>query len=187
MRHFGPQYLVPIFVDETPVAVIAVAAHATNLYFDDSGFVQQTDPTDGGGEFHVSGIPLTLEGLTTPLSPEDAVRFAFAETGERTVELPELGVPGNRVARTGARWQLELAAPVAFERVVDGATVTTSRVFVGTWCSVADALLGGPPVCTQRMRLFVAADQQPTHEDIGDALIPLRADFAVDVHEVRVR
>jgi len=186
-RHFGPQYMVPIFVDETPVAVVVVAAHATNLFFDESGLLQQSNSSEGGGEFRISGIPWSLEGLTMPLSPEDAVRFAFGETGQPTVQVPVLGVPGNNISPAGARWEIELAAPVSFERVVDGASVTASRVFVGTWCSAADVILGGPPGCILRMRLFVAADQQPTQQDIGEGLVPLRPGFAVDVHEVRVR
>lgn len=187
IRAYGPHYLVPLFVDATPVVVVGVAAYATNIYITQDGFVRRIDNLDGGNEFRVSGIPLALGGTTLPPSPETAVEFAWTETGTRVDEVPVLGVPGNRVSRTGARWRLELAHDVDFERLIDGQVVASSEVYVGVWCSIYDARLGLNEPCEEHLRLFVAAAAQPLTEEIEGVSLPLRDGYAVDLNEVRVR
>ncbi|MFW6080158.1 MAG: hypothetical protein ACODAE_11085 [Gemmatimonadota bacterium] len=188
MRHYGPHFLVPLYVDATPVVVVGVAAYATNIVLDERGFVRRTDETDGGGEFRVAGIPLVLDGITMPPAPETAVRFAFTETGTKVDDVPVLGVPGNRVARTYARWRLRLAEPVAFERLVDGGMVVTRDVYVGLVASIADARVDDAAASSAPgLRMYVAAETQPAVEEVGPVEVPVRPGYAVDLHEVVVR
>lgn len=188
IRHYGPQFLVPLYVEATPVVVVGVAAYATNIALDEYGFVGWTDNLDGGGEFTVTGIPLILDGTTVPPAPEVAVEFAFTETGVKISDVPVLGVPGNRVVRTLARWRLRLAEPVEFERVVDGRFVVTQDVYVGLFQSIADTRMDdGATSSAPHLRMYVAAETQPTEEEVGSVPVPLRPGYAVDLHEARVR
>lgn len=170
------------------MVVVGVAAYATNIVLDEHGFVRWTENLDGGGEFRVTGVPLSLGGITVPPAPELAVRFAFTETGSKISEVPVLGVPGNRVVRTLARWRLRLAERVEFERVVDGRFIVTQDVYVGLFQSIADARVDdGATSSAPRLRMYVAAETQPTGEDVGSVPVPLRPWYAVDLHEARVR
>lgn len=187
IRHYGPHFLVPLYVGTTPVVVVGVAAYATNIFLDERGFVRRTDDWDGGGEFRVTGVPLSLDGVTVPPAPEVAVEFAFKETGVKVRDVPVLGVPGNHVVRTYARWRLRLAEPVEVERIVDGATVVTEDVYVGVFRSFADTRAGGSEPAGPALRLFVAAETQPVVQEVGSVSVPLRSGYAVDLHEVRVR
>lgn len=188
IRHFGPHFLVPLYVGATPVAVVGVAAYATNVILDERGFVRRSDNLDGGGEFTVSGVPLSLNGITIPPAPEVAVEFVFMKTGVRISDVPVLGAPGNRIVRTAARWRLRLVEPVAFERLLDGHEVVTRDVYVGLFQSIADARAGGESgSSTARLRIYIAADTQPAVEELGAVQMPLRPGYAVDLHEVRVR
>lgn len=186
IRHFGPHFLVPLYVEATPVVVVGVAAYATNVFLDERGFVRWTDNLDGGGEFRVTGVPLILDGVTVPPAPEVAVEFAFTEAGVKVSDMPVLGVPGNRVVRTLARWRLRLAVPVEFKRLIDGATVVTEDVYVGVFQSFADGQAGSE-AASPALRMFVAAETQPAVEDVDSVPVPIRPTYAVDLHEVRVR
>jgi hypothetical protein len=187
IRHFGPHFLVPFYEGERPVVVVSVAAYATNIVLDALGFVRRISNTEGGNEFRVSGVPLSLDGLTLPPAPEDAVEFAFEQTGARIVDVPVLGVPGNRVVQTGARWRVRLERVVEFERVVNGQSMQASEVYVSAWPSLADAREFGVLPSETDLRLFVAAPAQPATEDIGGIAVPLRPGYAVDLYEVRRR
>lgn len=184
IRHYGPHFLVPMYEDATPVAVVGVAAYATNLFVNDRGRLETTTPLGGGGEFRVSGIPLALGGLTSPPSPEAAVKFAFERTGARTVDVPVLGTPGNRIVRTAARWRLRLERPVELE-LVDGRTVTSDEVYVAgiRLAAIGRGSWDGPRPA--RLRLLVAAAEQPDVQTDGPARFTIRDGYAVDLHEVR--
>lgn len=187
IRHFGPRFLVPLYVDATPVVSVSIAAYATNLYLDEQGFVRRTDNLSGGGEFRVAGIPLVLDGITLPPDPEVAVRFASEQTGVRVSEVPILGVPGNRVFSLASRWRLKLEHPVAFERAVDGEVVLEDEVYVGVLPSITDARQDEGSISpTPGLRLFVRAGNQPAFEPLESFNAPLRPGYAVDLHEVRV-
>ena len=186
IRYWGPFYLIPLFEGAEPAVVVAVSAYATNLELDTRGFVQRRDNLDGGNEFRTVGVPLQLQEVTLPPSPEVAVRFAFEQTGVRIAGVPVLGVPGNRVSPTGARWQLQLAEPREFERIGDGSRVTTDTVYVGVWPSIVDHPPGGEPVLPPRLRLFIAGPDQPEAEDFGDARLPIRPGYVVNVTEARL-
>lgn len=186
IRHHGPHFLVPLYVGARPVVVVGVAAYATNIFLDERGFVRRADNLDGGGEFRVTGVPLSLDGITVPPAPEVAVEFASTETGVKVSDVPVLGVPGNRVVRTLARWRLRLAEPVEFERLIDGAPVVTEDVYVGVFSSFADHRAGTEPA-GPALRLLVAAETQPVVQEVGSVPVPLRPGYAVDLHEVRVR
>lgn len=183
IRHFGPRFLVSLYDGPVPVIAVSVSAYATNISLDDRGFVRRIG-LEGGGEFRVGGVPRHLDGVTLPPAPEAAVEFASLATGRRITRIPWLGVPGNRVSSNGARWRLELDAPVTLERVADGRHVTTRHVYVGVWPSIADARLGAPTT-PAGLRLFVAAEMQPEVEALGPVDFPLREGYAVDLHEVR--
>lgn len=188
IRHFGPQFLVPLYVDAKPVVVVGVSAYATNIDLDAQGFVHRLDNLDGGGEFRVSGIPSSLGDVAVPPAPELAVAFAAQETGLKITEIPVLGVPGNRVVRTQARWRLRLSAPVALERLADGRVVETDEVYVGLFPSIADARLDPPWISEGvALRMFVASSDQPATLVLPDGELPIRAGYAVDLHEVRLR
>lgn len=188
IRHFGPLYAVPLYVGATPVVVVGVAAYATNIMVDEKGFIRRADNLDGGGEIDVLGIPLSLKRVTVPPSPEHAVEFAALSTGEKVVEVPVLGVPGNRVTRLAARWRVRLEEAVEFERRVDGEIVVTDEIYVGIFRSIADARLGGTSsISPPRLRMYVAAATQPTAEEIRSTAIPIRAGYAVDLHEVTAK
>jgi hypothetical protein len=185
VRWFGPWYLVPMYEGSTPVATVTVAAYATNLEIDSRGFVHRAAP-DGGSEFRVLGIPLAGGGLSMPFTPEAAVEFAFNVTGIKTIEVPVLGVLGNRIASAYARWQIVLERPVTLERLLDHERVVTDTVYVGMFPSSLDGRRGlatdwDPP----RARLFVAAESQPATEDILGTQVQLRPGYVVDLHEVR--
>ena len=183
VRHFGPRFLVPLYVGSVPVVVVSVSGYATNTTLDDHGFVRRSgNPT--GGEFRVSGIPRSLGGITLPPAPEVAVRFAVNETGSRVSAVPVLGTPGNYVSSTGSRWRLLLEHEVDFVRLADGQPVVSREIFVGVWPSIADARLGYESTAAA-LRLFVAAPDQPQAQDLGWAEVPLRPGYAVDLHEVR--
>jgi hypothetical protein len=186
IRHFGPHYLVPFYEGGRPVLVVSVAAYATNIVVDELGFVHRTDNRDGGGEFRVSGVPLSLDGLTQPPAPEDAVEFVFEQTGSRIVDVPVLGVPGNRVVQIGARWRIRLERVMEFERIADGQVLQASEVYVSTWPSFTDVREFGI-IPSPGLRLFVAAPVQPAAEDIPGGSIPIRPGYAVDLYEVRAR
>ncbi len=66
--------------------------------------------------------------------------------------------------------------------------VRSEEIYVGVFRSMADARLDTswtpPPI---GLRMFVAAAQQPTVENVGGAEVRLRPGFAVDLHEVIVR
>lgn len=145
-------------------------------------------PDGSGGEFAVSGVPISMGGTTIPPAPEVAVEFAFAETGSKIVDVPVLGMPGNRVTRTAARWHLRLAELMTFERIVDGQVVGSDEVYVSHFPSIADARLADSwDTSGIRLRLYVAAAMQPTVETLGSIDLPLRPGHAVDLHEVRLR
>jgi hypothetical protein len=187
VRHFGPQYLAPFYVGPEPVLVVAVSAYATNVFLNADGFVERTDPLDGGGEFWTSGIPITLEGVSTPPSPEVAVEFAYQQTGVRVVEVPVLGALGHRIAPPAARWRVRLAKPVRVKRLMDGQEVTTDVLFVGTTQGTADArMVPGGVSEGFGLRLLVAAAEQPETQPLGDADLPVQEGYALELHEVRV-
>lgn len=188
IRFFGPYFLVPLYEKAVPKVVVAVAAYATNVAVDPLGFVHRLDPRDGGNEFRVSGIPLALDSLTMPPAPEAAVQFAFEVTGVKIVEVPVLGVPGNRVKPTLARWQLRLAQPVVLERLVDDGLLSTDVVYVRVVRSFADVRLNASALSqAPGLRLFAAASLQPDVEHYDGTELPLRPGYAVDLHEVRHR
>ena len=187
LRHSGPHYLVPFYSADTPVVVVGVSAHATNVFIDGDGFVRDLEPLGNGNEFRVSGIPLTAADGGYPPIPETAVQFAFERTGVRVTEVPTLGVPGNRWERNAARWHLRLARRVAFERLVDGATVESDVVYVASAPISVDRRINPawePP--PWGLRLLVPVAEQPTHEVRGEFTGTIRAGYAVDLHEVRV-
>lgn len=186
VRTYGPHYLVTLYTNATPVVSVGVSAHATEVWIDERGFVRK--PPVAGGEFFVMGIPRG-SGAVVPPPPEAAVVFAANETGAKIVEVPALGVPGNRVIRNLARWRLALDRPVALRRLVDGVVVTTAVVYVGAYPSIIERVSEGV-----RLRLFVAAENQPKEESIDyrgandevvEESIPLRDSYAVNLHEVR--
>jgi hypothetical protein len=188
IRFFGPYFLVPFYEQAVPKVVVAVAAYATNVAVDSVGFVYRLDSHDNGGEFRVSGIPLMLESVATPPAPEVAVQFVFQVTRVSIVEVPVLGVPGNRVTPTFARWRIRLAEPVVLERLVDGGLVSTDVVYVGVAPAFADVRLDGSAVSrTPGLRLFAAASVQPDVELHEGLDLPLRPGYAVGLHEVRHR
>lgn len=185
IRHFGPRFLVPLYEGSRPVVVVSVAAYATDAFIDHRGYVRN-DSQDGGGEFHVSGIPADLNGITLPPSPEVVTVFAARQTGALVAEMPILGRPGNFVSSTGARWLVTLDRAVTFERLMDGELVSSREVYVGVWPSITDAQLGFLE-SDARLRLFVAASEQPATQMVGDNNAPLRPGYAVNLHAVRVR
>ena len=188
IRDNGPHFIVPLYVGATPVVVIGVAAYATNIVLDENGFVRRADNLDGGGEFGVSAIPLSLSQTSIPPTPEAAVEFAFRETGVKIDKIPMLGGFGNRIVRTAVRWRLHLAAPVEFELLINGASLVTQDVYVGLFQSAADARESETSMSSApRLRMYVAARTQPATETIGSIDVQLRRGYAVNLHEVRVR
>jgi hypothetical protein len=182
IRQFGPQFQVPFYVGDTPVVSVSVSAYATNLYLNEGGFVRWEDNLDGGGEFSVAGIPITLKGVTLPPYPEVAVAFAYQQTGVKVAEVPELGLPGNRVTSLASRWRLKLAEPVEFVRLWDGGIVLEDEIYVGVFRSVA--VREGAGSTSHELRLHVAAPEQPAYEQIGQLEAPIRDGYAVDLEEV---
>jgi hypothetical protein len=188
IRLFGPYFLVPLYEQGVPKVVVAVAAYATNVAVDSRGFVHRLELRDDGNEFRVSGIPRALESVTVPPTPEAAVQFAFEVTGVKIAEVPVLGVPGNRVTPTFARWRIRLGERVVLERLVDGGLVSTDVVYVGVAPAFADVRLHASAVSrAPSLRLFAAASAQPDVERYESLDLPLRSGYAVDLHEVRHR
>jgi len=186
IRHFGPQYLVVMLEDGEPTVTVAVSLHAVNIWLRPGGFVARTDPLDGGGEFNVSGIPLSLAIDGYPPTPELAVKFAYEQTGVQIGGVPSLGRPGNHIAASAARWRLELVEPAKFVRLIDGAVVESAIVYVGTAPISVDLRFDpgwkAPPL---GLRLFIAAEQQPASEVVGVHTATIRPGYAVDLHEVQ--
>jgi hypothetical protein len=189
-RSFGPQFLIPIGVDGRQVVAVSVAAYATDLWIDSTGFVRM--PMVAGGEFWHIGVPHD-QPTGLPVSPEGAVRFAANETGAKIREVPVLVRPGHRVDMASSRWRLELDREIDFVRLVDGVEVRTSSVYVGSFRSVIEDVPRG-----WHLRLFVPADSQPENEvipyhipgdpdrEIYQIEVPIRSDIPVDLHEVIV-
>lgn len=184
IRAFGPHFLVSLYSGDVPAVVVGVSAHATNVSVNSEGLIERSDFLDEGGEFRVTGIPRALAGVPVPPSPEAAVQFAFLQTGLKTVEVPVLGVPGNRIERNSARWRLVLERPVEFERLADGGRVTSPEIFVAVYPIGVDILLDPswvpPPV---GLRLLVPAGDQPSSEDLGSVVAAVRPGYAVNLYE----
>lgn len=187
IRTYGPHYLVPFEQRGEWVLVVSVSAHSTNVFLSDDGFIRRRDNLDGGGEFGVTGISILFNGLQIPPAPERAVQFAFQRTGVPVIEVPRLGTPGNYWEANGARWQLQLERPVQFERLADGAPVTTSVIYVAAFSFGFDRLLSenwtpGPV----GLRLMVPAPDQPATQRVGEVEASIRPGYHVKLFEVKV-
>jgi len=182
IRTYGPQFVMPLFDNGKPVVAVSVSAYATNVFVNSAGFVETKDPAlEGGGEFQVTGIPLSLSDVGMPVSPELATQFAFEQTGARVIEVPRLGLPGHRVLNAAARWRIVLEHAVDLERLADGAPVRTDVVYVGVLPIGMDRMLDpawtAPPF---GLRLFVAAEVQPDFVEVANQTVPVRAGYDLD-------
>lgn len=157
LNHYGPYYLVPLYVDHDQVALVDVAALAT-IYVTDSGSFEGK----AGGEFKWAASPHG-HPFGNPLSPEAAVQIASEATGALVSGLPRLLGPGHRVVIHQARWEVRLNRPVEGFRSSDGTPIQTEVVYVGLYPSFTDFVAGEP----WAPRLFVAAPVQPTEQLIG--------------------
>jgi hypothetical protein len=119
-RESGPQARALSKREDGRTRIRGPTPYATNLSLDSHGRIVRSDPLNSGGEFRVQGIPIYLNGVTLPPAAEVAVEFASRHTGVKVSNVPVVGLPGNWVVQTQARWQLVMARSVAFERVVDG-------------------------------------------------------------------
>jgi len=187
IRTYGPQYIVLLFDNGKPVVAVSVSAYATNVFVNSAGFVEDRVASDeAGGEYQISGIPLSLSDVSMPVSPELATKFAFEQTGARVVEVPRLGLPGHRVLNTAARWRIVLEYAVDLERLADGASVSTNVLYVGVLPIGVDHMLDSgwtaPPFGLQ---LFVAAGVQPEAVEVETRTVPIRAGYDLHLYSVQ--
>jgi hypothetical protein len=107
----GPYYLVHVTSADQVVAVIGIAALASNALVGQDGFVRFSEGWSGN-EFVFRGVPASISPAI-PVAPEEAVRTVYNTTQTRVVAVPRLILPGMAEsgllwARWLPRWQVEL-------------------------------------------------------------------------------
>lgn len=183
LNHYGPYYLVPLYVGYDQVAMVAVAA-MTDAVLGEDGTIVGAE----GNEFRWAA---TVHGnrYGNPLSPEAAIMVA-ASTGDALAEsVPRLIRPGHDVTVTAAKWKVQLDRPVPWTIKGDGSTVESAIVYVGLYPSFTEPLPGEP----LQARVFVASEDQPVEDSVRlvyedgsttSRLWPFREGVAVDFREV---
>jgi hypothetical protein len=181
---YGPHYLVPIYTLGRQFSTVAVAASSRGE-IDENGFAKGLV----GNEFTPVGIPHDAK-LGHPASPEAIVQHAATALGARVTEVPYLLQPGYTVSVTQSTWVLILERSVQVRRILDGAVIEVSKLYVGQFSSFTDPRTGS----LFNLRFFVPAENQPTTERIRyptgsetrEIFWPIRDGAPVDLREVEV-
>jgi hypothetical protein len=125
---YGPWWLVTLCDDRWPAISVAVSAYSKNLKVT-NGVVSGI-----GNELFATGIPATLPSV--PMSPEEAVQMAVAQTGARVSEVPVLMMAPRPESPQTAKWMVTLDRPVMIRGLHSKLARPVTTVFVGftdTW------------------------------------------------------
>ena len=184
-NHLGPYYHVPLFVKGMQVVTISIAAYATGLSMDSSGHVRLPSNELNGGEFRWGGVPYSWP-YGDPPSPEHVVKRVATATGAKVTEVPYLLTPRREFSRSFSPWVIHLDREVLFKRRVDGATGSSSTVYVSPHPLSLSAVDGGS---FEELYLLIPNPDQPEEEVFpipGGAFYraPVRAGKAVDLQLV---
>ena len=174
---FGSHYVVTFLAGDTPVLMVAVAAHNTAVQVDSVG--DMLLPRFGGNAFWGEGISLDPSRGFYPLSPEEAVEKIGKLTGARTTTVPQLYHMHIKWAPVTAVWKLTLDRSVPLYNDAAGLTTPTSEVYVGT--EPGRDILRSAPVqpAASRFPVFFLGDssrqseRQPVMTDVP--VLPNRA------------
>jgi hypothetical protein len=176
VRAFGPWWRFP-FCDAAglPTILVLVSGYDTDLWFSPDGHV--LNPPMGGEWFHWQTLP--YEPVTHGSTAEEAVAFAWLNTGRRTVAVPELvSRPYYVCGPWSAQWRLTLEAPAAFGRAGSRELEFAAVVYVGPEGRMSGLRLHLPrPTQPERdSLLYNIADTigQPSHPPIWRTLVVTR-------------
>lgn len=136
-KQFGAFWLVPACdIGTTPVVIIAVSIHDTDVTINASGYLSQPPPS--GANFLSMGIPV---GVELPTTPEAAVKLTAQTTGRRVDKIPQFVREGGYKAPWLGVWTMGLDAPLnVLDAETDGVESLTDA-FAGFFDSWTLALL----------------------------------------------
>lgn len=177
-RDYGPWYLVTLCDASGSAAVsVATSAYATDLRIVKG---RLSFPAHHGGEFRITGIPITLGAL--PLPPEDAVRKA-SESGALVADVPRLVATIDDYPQM-SRWKIKLDRTVTVRRENGGLRQTREDLHV--WRrGFRDSVMAQLPAETQPTSITLEwwvpqpVGSKAIPPQTASLTIPLRAGYPV--------